>query len=488
MKYNPLNRRMFLMGSGKALLALPLLTSLLPRKLWAADARPVRFVQIINPYSAEPGIYYGDGSTSSQFAPHVWYRPLQNQSTGATSAILGPAFNPLRAKISLIRGLDGQFYNPPHNYCAATCASGYAKGVDNDEAPPTAGQESVDVLISKSAKMYGSDALQNRKLILMTPMNSDDYSNNRTFSWQKTSSGLEMIRPTKQTSALYDIFASGFGATKVDTGDLNVIQSVYQDYKSTRDSAKISSGDKDRLNNYMDLINDIQKSLQSTPGLTCNIPTRDVETSDEIIVSNQFRVLAAAMACDMTRVGSVTLGMSQGFGTRHGEHHDVYSLPSGFVADMAKNAERVAQFISLLDRISDGDASLLDNSLVYWGMQYGLAKRDDQHCSESYPAMLAGSAGGQMRTGNFVDFRHESLYVDQSNDIRRGIPLNNLMVTIMNCMGLNSADYETSPGSGYGGYESDFLTDGYRPNVQTWHSVSGRRTPLPFLYTGVARG
>ncbi len=437
--------------------------------------------------------YYGSLTAPTKFAPHVDYGLLSAQNPAALSQIIGAGFNPLRGKINVLRGLDVQADSHNHNFCMATCASSYGPNIDNDEAAPITNQESVDVVISKSAKVYGPNTAQNRRHIFMAPLSSDDYSNNRTFSFRRGATNLQMVRPTKQSTALYDIFATGFGAQAAPppSQHIDIIQGVFEDYRSTRDSSRISSADKKRLSDYMDLISDIQRGLASdqsgTPPM-CTTPTQQAESSVDLLVQNQFRILAAAMACDMTRVASVTLGMSQGYGTRHGEHHGVFGGPSGFLGDIAKSGDRVAEFLKILNGISDGTGTLLDNSLVYWGMQYAVAQIDDQHTVDDFAVMLAGGAAGQMRTGYFVDYRHDSLAVHEQRDQRLGIPLNNLLVTLMNCMGLSSADYETVAGAGYGRYIDSYASEVKRPNIQSWMTTAGRRTALPFLYTGPSRG
>ena len=52
MKFNRLTRRMFLQGSGGALVSIPFLTSLLPRETWAQSAgTPIRrFIYVKSPY------------------------------------------------------------------------------------------------------------------------------------------------------------------------------------------------------------------------------------------------------------------------------------------------------------------------------------------------------------------------------------------------------------------------------------------------------
>jgi hypothetical protein len=465
---------------------MPTLPSLLP-KLAAAQAmpQPVRFVQFGNAYSMTAPLFWGNLSPNNRVAPNVNIRDLSSVS-GPLSYTFGTAFDPLRSKMSLIRGLDVLIVNPNHNYTFAGCASGYDTGLDGDEYPPLAGQPSVDMVIASSAKVNGSSVPATQRLLTLNPMTTDDYANNRSFTWQGSGSSLQIVRPLKQTQALFDTFATGFGAVlqPADTSEQSMVQSVYADYKAVRDGARISAADRTRLDAYLSLINDVESSLTAVPAQTCQGPTQQNETNIDQVVDNQLRILAAAMACNLTRVATVTLGMGAGYGTRHSEHHslgqgnDSGDLQTGLVQDVQRFGGYIASFLKLLDSVSDvGGGTLLDNSVVTWTMQYGVPVLGGQHCAKDMPVMVAGGARGQLKQGSYLDLRKEG-----GGD---GLPYNNHLVTVMNCMGLGSSDYETSAGNGYGYYTGDFSN---RPGGTATASTAGRRTPLPYLYGGPNRG
>lgn len=482
MKYNPTSRRMFLCGAGAALV-LPALPSLLPREAHAGPeaAPPPRYIQVLNPYGPSASLYFGAQKANQKIEPNVNVKSL-SEVTGAISPILGDAFTPLKQKLSLLRGIDVLPENANHQYCFATCASSYAKGIDSDEAPPTSGQESIDVLLSRSAKVYGPSVPAVRRAVNLNPITTDDYSKNRSFSWRSADSKLQIVRPVKQTQAFFDAFASGFGAAaESDSREAALLQAVYGDYKKVRDGSRISAADKQKLESYMSLVADIQKGAG-----TCAPAMQEEEIDIEATITNQFRILAAALACDLTRVASITLGMSAGYGTRHAEHHKLYGETStGIALDLKLTGTRVARLLSILDAVKEPTGTLLDNSLVYWSMQYGCVTLGGQHNAANMPVMIAGSAGGKLKQGHYIDFR-EPASATLHDDDRRGIPMNNLLVMFMNCMGLSSADYEATPGKGYGSYPLNALAN--KPNGAFWDSMAGRRSPVPFMYTGAVMG
>lgn len=483
MKFDPVSRRFFLQGAGGSLV-LPMLASLLPKNARAEVPKPVRYVQVMTDYGPYAGLFYGALTGSQRISPHVNVRPLA--SVGTISPMIGADFNSLKSKFSLLRGLDAFVVNANHNYCFATTASSYAKGVDNDEAPPITGQQSIDQLMAQSKAVYATDVIAERRVLQLNPITTDNYAGNRTFSWRNAAGGkLQMIRPQKTTKALYDTLASGFNVTPtVDPREESLLAQVTRDYQAVRDSSRISAADRQKLEAYLALVHDLETGLHQV-GPTCPSPQQAQETDVEAIIDNQFRLLAAAFACDLTRVATITLGMSAPYSTRHSEHHGIIGNPPGIIGDFKLMGARVARLIKILDATADDHGSVLDNAVIYWCSQYGLATLGGQHSASDMPVLLAGGARGQLTHGNYVDYRQE-LGGAVTENTRKGIGLKNLLVTLMNCMGLSSSEYETTAGQGYGYSDANSWVN--RPNASQWDSVEGRRAALPVVYTGPSRG
>ena len=64
-------------------------------------------------------------------------------------------------------------------------------------------------------------------------------------------------------------------------------------------------------------------------------------------------------------------------------------------------AERLAYFLAKLDSYQEGDGTLLDNTLVLWATEIG---ESTQHDLMMMPYVFAGSAGGKIRAGRYLDF------------------------------------------------------------------------------------
>lgn len=487
------SRRMFLRGAG-ATIALPLLESLMPRRAWAQARPKVRYIQLFSPFGPSERVFWGQrNATLTAHAPNVRYQRLSAIS-GAISPMFGTEFQSFKNKMSLVRGLDVLARNVNHNFCMTTCASSYREGMDGDHLPPFSGQPSIDALLSASGKVYGSDVPTSRRLVMLNPLTTDQYTRTRSATFLPTSTGdVAMAVPLKQTSAFLESFSSAFGGSATaGVNESRLMSSVWDDYKRVRDSSRISGADRQRLETYMALITDI-----STGSAACAMPDQDPETQEEIKLDNQFRLLAAAMSCGLTRVASILLGITGPYLDMHQQHHFFLSIEAGNRAStlrdgFARNGQRIARLLGILDAVDDGDGTLLDNSIVYYSQQYGTQiprlTTASQHLAADMPVMIAGGGGGALNQGRYLDLRAPT--VNDANGAaqqRLGVPLNNLLVTIMNAMGLSSSDYELAGRAGYGDYPST-VTPNRRADGDFWLGTEGKRSPLPLLYSGPARG
>jgi hypothetical protein len=80
-----------------------------------------------------------------------------------------------------------------------------------------------------------------------------------------------------------------------------------------------------------------------------------------------------------------------------------------------------AQFLKKMESTPDGDGSLLDHSLVLYGGGMG---DGNLHRHADLPCLLAGSLGGQFKTGRHV--RHDM-----------DTPMSNLLLSMMDAAGVH---------------------------------------------------
>ena len=81
--------------------------------------------------------------------------------------------------------------------------------------------------------------------------------------------------------------------------------------------------------------------------------------------------------------------------------------------------EQYAYFLQKLDSISDGDGTLLDQSMVLYGS--GLSD-GNRHRHDDLPILLAGNAGGKIETNRLIKLKDET-------------PMGNLFLSMLDVMG-----------------------------------------------------
>ena len=127
------------------------------------------------------------------------------------------------------------------------------------------------------------------------------------------------------------------------------------------------------------------------------------------IVQLQFDMAVAALAADKSRL--VTLQLNQGNGDivyrwigvntpHHALTHKGDSDP-GLGAIQRWYYERFFELLTRLDSIREGNATLLDNTLVVIGNEFISAS---SHDTDPWPVFIAGSGGGRFKTGRYVKF------------------------------------------------------------------------------------
>jgi Protein of unknown function (DUF1552) len=153
-------------------------------------------------------------------------------------------------------------------------------------------------------------------------------------------------------------------------------------------------------------------------------------------------LLALAFQSDLTRVATFVLandGSNRSYrtiGVPDG-HHDL-SHHGGDTAKLEKirkiNRFHTAQLAYLLEKlrsIPEGDGTLLDHCMILYGS--GISD-GNAHSHDELPILLAGKAGGTLRTGRHVRYPKET-------------PLTNLYVSMLDRIGAPSASFGDSTGS-----------------------------------------
>ncbi len=528
-----ISRRFFLRGAGGALLALPLLESLLPKAASAQAAlAPRRLIvfksfstQLIkqwypaftgNGYALKNSKYTGskaDGTTllTQELVagmPYTW-APLRDFETqDGVSGILGPKLNPYLDKLTLIRGLD---FLPSvnHNFGGllgnfSSCTNATPCDADSLTDVPT-----IDQVLAYSPKFYESSPGQRFLHISQGVVDSMSYSNGG-----QPGGPVEQLKArTNPLDVFNDLFA---GVTIDDQGtaqpnpDALLVDKVIEQYRALKNSPRLSAADRQKLEQHVNLLAEVEARFSTTTTFSCVKPAEPESLennsgTDPTDITAKWDLfldlVTAALSCDRTRI--VTIGVHKALGpgpdpadpsfighyhsedasggTWHGLAHDFANensrrMLAGINSWIA--GELFAKLLEKLDVSEVGDTTLLDNSLVYWGNELGF-----NHIAYGVPCLLAGSAGGAIKPGrylDYIDWDGKAYFSQEDGNVIKGIPHNRFLVSVLQAMGLSPADYEIDGQPGYGSTS----TNGRDPNAwPTDYDLGQVGEPLPGLAT-----
>jgi hypothetical protein len=461
MKTNGVSRRMFLQGAGGFLLSIPTLSSLLskPARVQAqASTTPVRYVQWITDHGQFDQNFWpaAQFAPSDEAVPGVKARALSSIS-GRMSLVLGEDFDGLRAKMNLIRGLDLMVTPTFHNACVPTCASWPRE----DNHIPTFSY-SVDSILESSSKVYPTPARV--AALRMTPGVSSSYKWG-SFCWT-TREGKPFKLPAHSSSeaALNAVFTGGAGSP-VQSARLRLTDQVLEDYRNVSGSRAIGAADKQQLSHYMDLLADLQNRMK-TDTAACTKPAQAQETDFNVLHQNGTDIAVAALLCGATRV--VAYHCYQGSPTSYDEetfHSWAHNDAAKHGTMMNFRYKQLARLLRTMDQFKDPDGrTVLDNSMVYASNELSEPGHGGKHL-QNMPIVVAGSAGGKLSTGNYIDFQSRLL--------------NNMLITVFAAMGLEASDYERNGVEGFGDYQGSNSA-----RYSAYVSTAERRKPLPLLFRG----
>ncbi len=499
MKYDRIRRRMFLQGAGGAALTIPFLPSLFRRDAHAGGAgpQPTRFIaiktnsgQTIVDWSPTfEGNGYGlrqdkfDGTTGlTQEIPGTPYKqaPMTDFMDPGLSVIIDGAFNPYLHKMMLLRGMD---FLPDTNHNHGAFLGNYAgsSAVTQGPALGLPHVPTVDQIMAYSDRFYPSQPLV-RSLHLNTSRGDSCSYTHAGIAGGEVNRVQAHVDPLTAWTELF----TGPGVMQPDPGeqpelgespDKRLVDKVYEDYTRIQNNPRLSANDRALLDRHLTFLNELQGRLEGG-GITtqCEFPGQpasypdggslalsDVQESWELMID----IAVAGIICDHTRVVTIDAekvvsdggGAPAGFThsenasgqTWHAFAHE-WGSPNGDAHLRAMN-RWVAQNIFLrlierLDVVESGESTYLDNSLIVWGNELGF-----NHLNYSIPTITAGSAGGRVDTGRYLDFTEwdtQSYFSQHNGHVIRGIPYNQFFVTMMQAMGLQPEDYETGGEPGYG--------------------------------------
>ncbi|TWT54941.1 hypothetical protein Pla22_25950 [Rubripirellula amarantea] len=260
------------------------------------------------------------------------------------------------------------------------------------------------------------------------------------LSWNEKGTPLpSQSDPSKVFNALFVPDAKD-EATAMKLGQ-SVLDLIHED--ATAFQREISRNDRDRMDQYMSSVRDVEKRIQRQLQWTekpkphapplAERPTTYHENLDLIL-----ELAAIALQTDSTRVVSVSLP-GQGLpietnNLRTANYHNLshHGMAADAVRDLIEvesmHSRSLAKFLKRLKSVRAGDGTLLDHTQVLFGSGLGNAS---SHSNRDLPVLIAG--------GGYKHGQHVRL--------EEGTPLCNLFVTMLQRMGMEVDSFAGSRGN-----------------------------------------
>lgn len=265
------------------------------------------------------------------------------------------------------------------------------------------------------------------------------------------------VRPENSPYAMFDrLFrdvpdptALGSAAARERLADRKrVLDAAAKDLDALR--GRLARSDRVKMEGHIEAIRAIDHSLTTgagaASGQACRKPELgaplDIWENDNIpaIAKMQMDLVAMAFACDLTRVATLQ------FGSAAATHRFTWLGPEyakEIIGDPARGlhalahresypeskamlirvhtwyAQQFAYLLEKLDAIPEGSGSVLDHTAVVWCNELGTGST---HSHEHLPWVIAGGAGGSLKTGQMLSFPRE--------------PHNRLLMTLCAAMGV----------------------------------------------------
>jgi hypothetical protein len=431
-----LSRRLFLRGMGVTV-ALPLLEAMIPASTALAATAA-------NPRQRFGAVYIPNGAVMAQWIP----------KTAGADFELTPIMQPLepfRKSLVVVSNLCRAGGDVAGDH--AVSSAGWMSGVvaKRTEAEDVHVGPTVDQIIAREIGQetpFPSIELATEDFTGYVggcvPGYSCAYMN--TVSWTSATTPQPMeINPRAVFERMFGRAGTSAQRLARMQGDRSILDSIRAE--TTKLQRELGGGDRARLGEYLDDIREIERRIQRTEArngsdLTSLDAPLGVPESYEEHVRLLFDLLAVAYQADLTRVFTFMLARELSNRTYTqldlSEPHHAISHhgndPAKVAAHTKINTYHVALFAKFLNKLqstADGDGSLLDHSMIFYGGGMG-----EGNGHSPYPMSV-------IAVGNGVDKLNGSCHVVAAERT----PIANYWLTVANKFGCRVASLGESTGT-----------------------------------------
>jgi len=268
-----------------------------------------------------------------------------------------------------------------------------------------------------------------------------------TISWASPTSPLPMeLNPQVVFERMFGDGSTAEQRNMRRKRDQSILDSLNSSLSRLR--RDVSAPDRERLDSYAENVREIERRLEIAMKAS-NVAPEDMpvpvgvpQTFDEH-VKLQFSLLALAFEADITRVGTLLFARDLTGRTYpaceaptasfHGVSH--HGEDPRQIAQLSKinqyHVKMVAYLVEKLAKVKEGNATLLDNSLVLYGSNMG---NSNQHVHYDVPHVVIGGLNGKVKGG-----RHIALPT-------KTVPTGNLLVSILDKYDIRQESFGDSTG------------------------------------------
>tara|TARA_B100000586_G_scaffold263050_1_gene231998 strand:- start:89 stop:1471 length:1383 start_codon:yes stop_codon:yes gene_type:complete len=449
-----LARRTVLRGLG-ATLALPLLDGMVPAltALGQTAAKPVRRFGVV---------YLPNGVVIDQWTPAL------DGTRYALSPILQP-LAPFRDRLVVLSGLSQNTNGltarsgAVHGRCATKFLTGAIPRPFGQEGNDFLADISIDQLL---ARELGQDTqLGSLELSLESGdkgAGTCDGGYSCTYSHTITWRGPTTPLPMEHNPRVVFERLFGDGGTTDPAArrarlatNRSLLDSVTEKVTALR--LGLGPSDAAKLDEYIDAVRDVERRIQAAEARSNQVlPVIDQPAGVPSTFAEHARLMfdlqVLAYQSDLTRV--ITFMVGREFSSRTypeigapGGHHPLSHEHSAASREqlIKINVHHTEQFAYYLDRLQstpDGDGSLLDHVMLYYGA--GMAEGD--HQPWNLPLVLAGGGTGQLTGGRHIRYAEEASGASAYSSVEGGTPLANLHLTVLEKLGIRLDGIHDSTG------------------------------------------
>lgn len=424
-RFNRLSRRHLLKALGLTAGVSPLLPLL--NASGQESTRPKRLLLIYTP----------DGAPARDYNTTVDWRP-QGSTTDFTFHRIHEPLTPHRSKVVVPWGLrltaggagEQHAYGMAGLWTASTL-NGPSDGVNfdggNGNRTGWGSGPSIDQLIARASGTNCPYALPPDAPTQETPFRTVELgvrcqnptSLNRMIYSAANSPLHPEENPRSAFGRLFDGVSSGDQMPSIDAEAERRLQEkgALVDYLKgdlARLKAKVGREDYEKIDAHLEGLLQIEQRLTSAPtgdaAVNCQLPeVAGTGTTFPQEIRHMIDIAVGAFSCDVTRVMSLQLSyafshvLHSWLGHQDDHHnmsHDGQDRREQLQQIDSWYADHVAYLLGRLDSVSEGDSTLLDNTLIVWGRELG----STAHRMDRVPFILAGGGRGALTTGRFHNF------------------------------------------------------------------------------------